>query len=66
MDKISNPSYDMVVARTVTSSNGIPSLRLNENNEFVAIPVNRYYKFISFNNLYQSFINMFCCDNKRK
>ena len=66
MDNKSVNSYDIVISRPVNSNNEMPLLKMNENNEYMAIPVKKYYNYIFIHNLFDNLINLFCCDNKRK
>ena len=58
-------NYDTVIARPVSSNRQMPILEANEDNEYIAIPVKSYFTYFMFDNMYDNFIKLLCCDNKR-
>jgi len=65
MDNKSIKDYDIVISRSVTTNGEIPLLKINENNEYIAIPVREQCDYIFINNIINNLVNLICCDNKR-
>ena len=77
MDNKSIKDYDIVVSRSVDTNKNIPLLEINENDEYIAVPVSEPCNYVAvptrepcnyvfINNMINNLVNLICCDNKRK
>ena len=58
-------NYDTVIARPVATTRQMPVLEANQNNEYIAVPVKSYFDYFMYDSIYDDFIKLLCCNNRR-